>query len=194
MAEAAITSQTLQPFCSILLGYTTPSVTATNTVILTTTVAQTVTSGTVTTITTVQSTTTATSTSIQFVKRSAIATPAALTTFTPDIITSACKAEASPVIQTSTVYVSVTSTATVTSSTTIPATTVTSTFSTLATATAVTTEVCPTGAATVMNGGFESGALSPFTFQAVSDSLGTSDTSYSVNNDPSNANSGNYYL
>lgn len=102
-ATSIIVAQTtLGSFCSSLLGYTTPVVT----------VVATAATNTITTYSTV---------TIQARRKRAISTPAALATFAPTAVTSACSLEATPVTSTSTFTSYVTATVT----TVVPAATVT---------------------------------------------------------------------
>lgn len=151
-AAQAISYSSLQPYCSTLLGYTTPIVTTqvTSTIIP------------VTTLTTTQETTTTvtvaanakrdvtsylklpsgaptisdsdlTSTPVN-AKRSAASTPAALTRYPGTVVASACSLEVQPVSATST-----------TTQTVIITATPSSTFTTVLGTTTVTTSVVPTG-------------------------------------------------
>lgn len=108
-AEAIISSQSLQPFCSSLLNYVVPTTTVTSYTTSASTTVQTIAiTNTVTTVETDISTALATTTSYYGLTKRSLATPTALSAYNSAIVSSACNAAvASP---TSTVTVFTTST------------------------------------------------------------------------------------
>ena len=152
-AKSAIIASSLQPFCSTLLGYTTPvsTIVATEfTTVPATTVVNTVSPVTTTTTTVTQAPQ----------KRDVVgpATPAALTSFPASAVSAACSLQATPVtetVTTSTTTVATVSSGTVATTTTLPVRTtiVTSTVAPAPTCTA-------SGVNLIQNGGFESGMSS----------------------------------
>ncbi|USP75175.1 hypothetical protein yc1106_02449 [Curvularia clavata] len=151
-AKTAIISSSLQPFCSTLLGYTTPVSTVVQTQ-FTTVPASTQ----VSTLTPV--TTTTTTTTLAPKKRDVSPeTPAALATFAPTAISAACSLQATPVTETATT--STTTIATVSSGTTTTTTTLaTSTMTVTSTATPAPT-CTASGVNLIQNSGFENGMSS----------------------------------
>jgi hypothetical protein len=151
-AKSVIVASTLQPFCSTLLGYTTPV----STVIATefTTVPAT------TVVNTVSPVTTTTTTVTQAPQKRDVAgseTPAALTDFAPSAISAACSLQATPVTETattSTTTVATVSTGTVTTTTTLPVRT------TIVTSVVAPAPTCTSRANLIQNSGFESGMSS----------------------------------
>src|SRR5690242_3865629 len=149
-AKSAIIASSLQPFCSTLLGYTTPV----STVIATefTTVPAT------TVVNTISPVTTITTTVTQAPQKRDIAnsgTPAALTTFAASAVSAACSLQATPVTETSTT--STTTVATI-SSGTVATTTTLPVRTTIVTSTVAPAPTCiANGVNIIQNGGFESG-------------------------------------
>lgn len=149
-AKSAIIASSLQPFCSTLLGYTTPV----STVVATefTTVPAT------TVVNTVSPVTTITTTVTQAPQKRDVAnaaTPAALTTFAASAVSAACSLQATPVTETSTT--STTTTATV-SSGTLATTTTLPVRTTIVTSVVAPSPTCTAnGVNIIQNGGFESG-------------------------------------
>ncbi|KAI1748176.1 hypothetical protein F4782DRAFT_542971 [Xylaria castorea] len=121
-ASSLISSSTLQPYCSSLLGYTTPVVTSTQVVPVT--VPSTTILSTLTRVTSITSTVTTTLRITTYGSNPATMTaiparrdvsaagdvPAALQTFDTDVISSACSLQATPVTVTSTAQATSTST------------------------------------------------------------------------------------
>ena len=148
-AKSAIVTSSLQPFCSTLLGYTTPV----STVIATefTTVPATTVVETISPVTTVMTTVT------QAAKKRDVdsaATPDALATFAPSAVSAACSLQASPVTVTSTT--STTTVATI-SSGTVATTTTLPVRTTVVTSTVAAPTCTAGGVNLIQNGGFESG-------------------------------------
>lgn len=134
-AADVISSMNLTGFCSTLLGYTTPVVTATVTATASisqtsTLTAGTLTSGTTDTYTTLPTTITITQadSNWQRIKKrqsqAAIVTPAPLATYSPDTVSTACGWMAQPVNVTSTVFATTTTSSTTTVVATVPETTI----------------------------------------------------------------------
>jgi hypothetical protein len=150
-AKSAIVTSSLQPFCSTLLGYTTPI----STVIATdfTTVPAITVVETVSPVTTVMTTVTQ---AAQKRDVDSAATPDALATFAPSAVSAACSLEASPVTVTSTT--STTTVATISSGT--AATTTTLPIRTTVVTSTVAAPTCTaSGVNLIQNGGFESGMV-----------------------------------
>jgi hypothetical protein len=149
-AKSIIVASSLQPFCSTLLGYTTPI----STVIATefTTVPAT------TIVNTVSPVATTTTTVTQAPRKRDVAspaTPAALTTFAASAVSAACSLQATPVTETSTT--STTTVATV-SSGTVATTTTLPVRTTIVTSTVAPAPTCTaSGVNIIQNSGFESG-------------------------------------
>ncbi|KAI4701025.1 hypothetical protein J4E89_010861 [Alternaria sp. Ai002NY15] len=152
-AKSAIVASSLQPFCSTLLGYTTPVATVIATE-FTTVPATTI-------VNTVSPVVTATTTVTQAPRKRDVAgpdTPAALTEFAASAVSAACSLQATPVTvtaTTSTTTVATVSTGTTSTTTTLPVRTtmVTSVVAPVPTCTA-------RGVNIIQNGGFESGMSS----------------------------------
>lgn len=151
-AKTAIVASSLQPFCSTLLGYTTPVSTVVQTQFTTVPAS--------TQVNTVSPVTTTTTTTTLAPKKRDVSpqTPAALATFAPTAISSACSLQATPVTETATT--STTTIATVSSGTTTTTTTLATSTKTV-TSTATPAPTCTTsGVNLIQNGGFEGGMSS----------------------------------
>ncbi|KAH6639605.1 hypothetical protein C7974DRAFT_449729 [Boeremia exigua] len=155
-AKSAIVASSLQPFCSTLLGYTTPV----STVIATefTTVPATTVVNTVSPVTTLTTTVTQAPQKREVAPADSPATPAALTTFAASAVSAACSLQATPVTETATT--STTTTATISSGTVLTTTTL-PVSTTIVTSTVAPAPTCISkGVNVIQNGGFESGMSS----------------------------------
>ncbi len=151
-AKSAIVASSLQPFCSTLLGYTTPvsTVVATD---FTTVPATTV-------VNTISPVTTITTTVTQAPQKRDVAapsndTPAALTTFAASAVSAACSLQATPVTETAT---TTTTTVATISSGTVATTTTLPVRTTIVTSVVAPAPSCTAGGVNIIqNGGFENG-------------------------------------